>query len=47
MQRIQAALAAADLVRARLRAHFQHENPRWNADRVEAAVAERMLRGNG
>ncbi|MEX2529436.1 MAG: hypothetical protein WD960_01575 [Gemmatimonadota bacterium] len=43
-ERVQAGLAATDLVRDRLRAHFAGANPEWSDQEIERAVAARLLR---
>ena len=42
-ERIQAGLAATELVRDRLRAEFRHRHPEWSEAEVEKAVARRIL----
>jgi hypothetical protein len=42
-QRIMAGLAATELIRDRLRAHLGDLNPDWDRERLERAVAERLL----
>lgn len=42
-QRIQAGLAATELVRDRLRAELAHRHPNWSARQVGEAVARRLL----
>ncbi|CAN5795553.1 hypothetical protein BH23GEM11_BH23GEM11_19010 [soil metagenome] len=44
-ERVRAGLAATELIRDRLRAHFGHLNPGWTAEEVERAVAARLLEG--
>ena len=43
VERVQAGLAATELIRDRLRAHFADVYPDWNESEVEAAVARRLL----
>lgn len=45
-ERVQAGLAATDLIRDRLRAHFTDAHPEWSAEQVERAVAARFLRSH-
>jgi hypothetical protein len=45
-ERILAGLAATEMVRDRLRAHLGHLHPDWDREAIEAAVAERLLRGH-
>lgn len=46
-QRVQAGLAATELVRERLRAHFREIHPEWSQEQVEAAVVDRLLNERG
>jgi hypothetical protein len=42
-ERVQAGLAATEMIRDRLRAHFADAHPDWSESEVEAAVAHRLL----
>lgn len=42
-ERLQAGLAATEMIRDRLRAHFADDHPEWSKREVEAAVARRLL----
>jgi hypothetical protein len=42
-QRVQAGLAATEMIRDRLRAHLRGLHPEWDEPRLERAVAERLL----
>jgi len=42
-ERIQAGLAATELVRDRLRAETIHRHPDWDREQVEREVARRIL----
>ncbi len=42
-ERVQAGLAATELIRDRLRAHFADVHPDWTESEVEVAVARRLL----
>lgn len=44
-ERVQAGLAATELIRDRLRAHLADEHPEWSEGEVESAVARRLLGG--
>jgi hypothetical protein len=44
-QRIQQAYGSNRLIRQRLAAHFTDGHPEWSPEQIQAAVAERLLRG--
>ncbi|MFW6084553.1 MAG: hypothetical protein ACODAA_05010 [Gemmatimonadota bacterium] len=42
-QRIAAGLSATDLIRDRLYASLQDQNPDWTSEKISRGVSERML----